>query len=108
CCLATGLSYYFHLPNGQLAPVFVYLLLTTGMPSPRLHWLLAQVAIVLSASVSALLLVAFGAAPVLYLALTLLWIFTCLLFTNWSLFPASLGAMVSALGLSVLVIRTGV
>ena len=32
CCLAAGLSYYFHLPNGQLAPVFVYLLLTTGMP----------------------------------------------------------------------------
>ena len=77
CCLAAGLSYYFHLSSGQLAPVFVYLLLTTGLPSPRLNWLLAQVAIVLSASVSALLLVAFGAAPVLYLALTLLWIFTC-------------------------------
>jgi uncharacterized membrane protein YccC len=102
CCLAAGLSYYFHLSSGQLAPVFVYLLLTTGLPSPRLNWLLAQVAIVLSASVSALLLVAFGAAPVLYLALTLLWIFTCLLFTNWSLLPASLGAMVSALGLFVL------
>src|SRR5262245_32889944 len=102
CCLATGLSYYFHLPSGQLAPVFAYLLNTTGLPSPRLNWLLAQVAIVLSASVSALLLVAFGAVPVLYLALTLLWIFTCLLFTNWFLLPATMGAMVSALGIFVL------
>ena len=101
CCLATVLSYYFHLPSGQFAPLFAYLLLTVGLPSPRLNWLLAQVAIGISAIVSALLLVAFGAAPVLYLAVTLLWIFTCLLFTNWASLPASLGAMVSALGIFV-------
>jgi len=101
CCLATGLSYYFHLPSGQLAPVFAYLLMTLGLPSPRLNWLLALSAIGISAIVSALLLVTFGAAPFLYLAVTLLWIFTCLLFTNWSPLPASLGAMVSALGIFV-------
>ena len=101
CCLATGLSYYFRLPSGQLAAVFVYVLMTMGLPSPRLNWLLAQVAVGISAVVSALLLVAFGAAPFLYLAVTLLWIFTCLLFTNWSSLPATLGAMVSALGIFV-------
>src|SRR5205809_5358610 len=93
CCLATALSFFFHLPSGQLAPVFAYLLMTMGMPSPRLNWLLVQVATGISAIVSALLLVAFGAAPFLYLAVTLLWIFTCLLFTNWFPFPATLGAM---------------
>ncbi len=97
CCLATGLCYYFRLSSGQLAPVFVYLLMTIGMPSPRLNWLLTQLAIGISAIVSALLLVAFGAAPFLYLAMTLMWIFTCLLFTNWFSLPATLGAMVSAL-----------
>jgi hypothetical protein len=102
CCLATGLSYYFRLPSGQLAPVFAYLLMTLGMPSPRLNWLLALSAIGISAIVSALLVVAFGAAPFLYLAVTLLWIFTCLLFTNWFPLPATLGAMVSALGIFVI------
>ena len=87
--------------SGQLAPVFAYLLMTLGMPSPRLNWVLAQLAIVVSALVSALVLVAFGAAPFLYLALTLLWIFTCVLFTNWFSLPATLGAMVSALGIFV-------
>ena len=101
CCLATALSFFFHLPSGQLAPVFAYLLMTLGMPSPRLNWVLAQLAIVVSALVSALVLVAFGAAPFLYLALTLLWIFTCVLFTNWFSLPATLGAMVSALGIFV-------
>jgi len=101
CCLATALSFFFHLPSGQLAPVFAYLLMTLGMPSPRLNWVLAQLAIVVSALVSALVLVAFGAAPLLYLALTLLWIFTCVLFTNWFSLPATLGAMVSALGIFV-------
>ena len=75
---------------------------TLCLPSPRLNWLLAQVAVVLSAIVSALLLVAFGGAPVLYLALTLLWIFTCMLFTHWFLLPATMGAMVSALSIFVL------
>jgi len=101
CCLATALSFFFHLPSGQLAPVFAYLLMTVGMPSPRLNWVLAQLAIVVSALVSALVLVAFGAAPLLYLALTLLWIFTCVLFTNRFSLPATLGAMVSALGIFV-------
>src|SRR5439155_8526089 len=101
CCLATALSFFFHLPSGQLAPVFAYLLMTLGMPSPRLNWVLAQLAIVVSALVSALVVVAFGAAPVLYLTLTLLWIFTCVLFTNWFSLPATLGAMVSALGIFV-------
>src|SRR5260370_35842036 len=83
CCLAAGLSYLFRLPSGQLAPVFAYLLLTMGMPSPRLNWLLAQLGIVVSAIASALILVAFRDALLLYLAMTLLWIFTCLLFSNW-------------------------
>src|SRR6266478_3898483 len=101
CCLATALSFFFHLPSGQLAPVFAYLLMTLGMPSPRLNWLVSQLAIVVSALVSALVLVVFGAAPFVYLALTLLWIFTCVLFTNWFSLPATLGAMVSALGIFV-------
>jgi uncharacterized membrane protein YccC len=101
CCLAAGLAYWFRLPSGQFAPLFAYLLLTLGMPSPRLNWLLAQLTIVLSALVSAFLLVAFGAAPLLHLAVTLLWIFFCLLFINWFTLPADLGAMVSALGIFV-------
>src|SRR5882724_10054826 len=101
CCLATALSFLFHVPNGQLAPVFAYLLMTSGMPSPRINWLLAQLAIVVSALVSAVVLVAFGGAPVVYLAITLLWIFTCVLFTNWAPLPATLGAMVSAIGIFV-------
>src|SRR5260370_35060162 len=99
CCLATALSFFFHLPSGQLAPVFVYLLMTLGMPSPRLNWVLAQLAIVVSALVSALVLVAFGAAPFLYLALRLLWIFTCVLFTNWFSLPGTRSAMADALGI---------
>src|SRR5438876_7161100 len=101
CGLATAFSFFFHLPSGQFAPLFAYLLMTIGMPSPRLNWLLSQLAIVVSAVVSALVLVAFGAAPFVYLALTLLWIFTCVLFTNWFPLPATLGAMVSALGIFV-------
>jgi len=53
--LATGVSYLFRLPAGQLAPVFAFLLLTTGMPSPRLNWLLALFAITVSAIASALI-----------------------------------------------------
>src|SRR6266404_2311469 len=101
CCLATTLAHFFHLQAGQLAVVFVYLLMTMGMPSPRLNGLLTQLAIAISASVSALLLLAFGAAPMLYLLATLLWIFTCVLFTNWFPLPATLGAMVSAIGIFV-------
>ena len=101
CCHAAVLSYYFHLPSGQLTPVFAYLLLTIGMPSPGLNWLLALLGVAASAVASALLLVAFQGAPFLYLAVTLLWIFTCLLFSNWFPLPATLSAMVSALGLFV-------
>src|SRR5258708_19104689 len=101
CCLATGLSYLFRLRAGQLAPVFAYLLLTMGMPSPRLNWLLAQLGIVISAIGSALILVAFRDAPFLALAVTLLWIFTCLLFSNWFAVPATTAAMVSAIGIFV-------
>jgi hypothetical protein len=101
CCLATTLTHFLHVQNGQLAVVFAYLLMTMGMPSPRLNWLRTQLAIWISAIVSALLLVAFGAAPLLYLAMTLLWIFICVLFTNWFPLPATLGAMVSAIGVFV-------
>jgi len=101
CCLATVLAFYFHVPSGQFAPLFVFLLMTIGMPSPRLNWLLTQLAIVASAIVSALVLVTFWSAPFLYLAVTLVWIFTCMLFANWFSLPATLGAMVSALGIFV-------
>jgi len=101
CCLATGLYYVFHLQSGEFAPVFVFLLMSVGMPSPRLNWLLAQTAIVISAIVSAVLLVVFHATPFLYLVLTLLWIFTCLLFSTRVPLPATMGAMVSAIGIFV-------
>src|SRR4029077_14847138 len=101
CCLATGPSYLFPLPSGQRAPVFAFLLLTMGMPSPRLNWLLAQLGIAVSAIASAFILLAFRDALFLYLTVTLLWIFTCLLFSNWFPLPATLAAMVSALGIFV-------
>jgi hypothetical protein len=103
CCLATGVSYLFRMPDGQFAPVFVYLLMTLGMPRPRLNWLLAQLAIAASAAVSAMILVVCRDAHFLYLAVTLLWIFTCMLMANWFPLPAALGAMVSALGIFVFV-----
>jgi hypothetical protein len=99
CCLATGLSYLFRVRGGQLAPVFAYLLMTLGMPSPRVNWLLTQLAIAVSAIASAVILLVFRDALFLYLAVTLLWIFTCMLFSNWFPLPATLGAMVSALGI---------
>ena len=101
CCLATVLVYWFRLPNGQLAPVFVFVIMILGMPSPRLNWLLIQLAVGISATVSALILVAFNAAPFLYLTLTLLWIFICVLFSNWFPLPATMGAMVAAIGIFV-------
>jgi len=42
CCLATTLTHFLHVQNGQLAVVFAYLLMTMGMPSPRLNWLRTQ------------------------------------------------------------------
>jgi uncharacterized membrane protein YccC len=101
CCLAVAISYIFHLQNHQLALAFTYLLMTMGMPSPRLNWLLVLLATVISAIVSALLLVAFGGAYFLYLTLTLLWIFVCLLFSNWFPLAATMAAMLSAIGIFV-------
>ncbi|MEJ2673102.1 MAG: hypothetical protein P8168_13075, partial [Deltaproteobacteria bacterium] len=94
CCLAVALSYISHLPNHQLALAFAYLLMTMGMPSPRLNWLLVQLATVISVIVSALILVACSGAPLLYLTLTLLWIFVSLLFSNWFPLAATMAAMV--------------
>jgi hypothetical protein len=102
CCVAAGLSYLFRLPSGQFAPLFAFLIMALGMPSPRSNWLLTQLAIVLSAAVSALILLAFHGALFLYLAVTLLWIFSCLLFSNRFPLPGTLGAMVSALGIFTL------
>ena len=101
CCVATTLMYFFQVRSGEFAPVFVVMLMTLGMPTPRLTWLLAQTAIIISAIVSALLVLAFHPAPFLYLAFTLLWISTCLLFTTRFPLPATLGAMVSAIGIFV-------
>src|SRR5262249_54152927 len=76
-------------------------LMSIGMPSPRLNWLLTQTAIIISAIVSALLVVVFQPQPFLYLIVTLLWIFMCLLLTTRFPLPATLGAMVSAIGIFV-------
>jgi len=101
CCLATTLMYFFHLRSGEFAPVFVVMLMTLGMPTPQLNWLLVQTAVVISGIVSAVLVVVFHPEPFLYLVFTLLWIFTCLLFTTRFPLPATLGAMISAIGIFV-------
>ena len=49
CCLATALTHLFHLSTGEFAPIFVVIIMTLGMPSPRLNALLAQFAIAVSA-----------------------------------------------------------
>jgi hypothetical protein len=98
CCIATGLVHIFHLSAGQLAPVLTFLLFTTGMPSPRMNWLLTLVAVAINALGSVIILLLFHQTLFLYLALTLLWIFACLLFASWFPIPATLGAMVSAIG----------
>jgi hypothetical protein len=101
CTLAAFLTYAFHLPAGQFAPIFVFMLFTLGMPSPRRNWLYTQLAIAFSGLVSALLLIALHAVPALHLAVNLLWIFFCLLFTNWISLAANLAAMISAIGIFV-------
>jgi hypothetical protein len=101
CCLATFLAYYFHIASIELAPVLTYLFMVKGLPNPSLTWLQALVAVVISACVSGLLLVAFAGAPFLFVALTLLWIFIVLLFCNWFPLPAVTGAMVPAIGIFV-------
>src|SRR5208337_2237812 len=37
CCLATALTYFFHLAAGEFAPIFVVIIMALGMPSPRLN-----------------------------------------------------------------------
>ena len=101
CSLSTVLSYALHLPNGELGPVFAFLVMALGMPSPRINWLLTQIAIVISATASALIVVALRDALFLYLAMTLLWIFLCVLFSSRFPLPGTLAAMVSALGIFV-------
>jgi uncharacterized membrane protein YccC len=97
CSLATVVVYYFHVSSGQLAPLFAFLLFTMGMPSPRMNWLLTQVAIVIGAIGSSIILVYFHDALFLYLAMMLLWIFVCLLFSGWLPLPATLAGMISAI-----------
>ena len=70
-----------------------------GLPSPRLNWLLAQLGTIVSALVSALILVTFRDAIFSYLSLTLAWIFASLLLGSRFPLPAALTAMVSALGM---------
>ncbi len=106
CCLATLLIHVFHVRGSQFGPLFAFLLLTLGMPRPCLNAILTQLVLVISGIVSALLLMVFSDAPFLYLAVTLLWIFTCMLFTNWFPLPASLGSMVSAIGMFVFFLGT--
>jgi hypothetical protein len=101
CGLATFLAYGLRLPSGQFAPLFAFLLVALGMPGLRLTWLFTQLGIVVGAVGSALILVAFRDVLFLYLAVTLLWIFTVLLFSSWFPLPGTLGAMVSALGIFV-------
>ena len=72
-----------------------------GMPSPRLNAILGQFAIAVSAVASALLVIAFHDVPFLFLSVTLVWIFTCLLFTSRFPLPGSMGSMVSAIGIFV-------
>ena len=101
CCLATALTYFFHLAAGEFAPIFVVIIMALGMPSPRLNAILGQFAIAVSAVVSALLVIAFHDVPFLFLSVTLVWIFTCLLFTSRFPLPGSMGSMVSAIGIFV-------
>jgi len=99
CCLAITLTHFFHFASVEFAPIFAFMLMTLGMPSPRLSAILGQFALVISALISAFLVIALHDAPYLFLAVTLLWIFSCLLFANWFPLPASMGSMVSAIGI---------
>lgn len=99
CALATASAYYCHLRSEQLAPVFAFLLFTMGMPAPRMNWLLAQLAVIASSLVSALILVYFHDTLFLYLALTLFWTFACLSAGGWLPMPATLGGMVTAISI---------
>ena len=106
CCLAASLTHFFHLASGVFAALFAFMLMTLGMPIPRLSAILGHFWIVGSSLVSALLVIAFHDVPFLYLSMTLLWIFTCQLFANWFFLPASMGSMVSAIGLFVFFTET--
>ena len=99
CCLCIFISYVFHLPGPELGPTLAFVLMTVGMPAPRINWFLTQVGVIISAIVSGLILVISQTNPSLFLMLTLLWIFFCLLFTNWFRFPPIFVAMISAIGI---------
>ncbi|HVW00305.1 MAG TPA: hypothetical protein VHB77_08195, partial [Planctomycetaceae bacterium] len=101
CSLATCLTHFFHFASGVFAPLFVFLLMTVGMPTPRLNAIVGLVALVISSLVSAGLVIALHDAPYLFLVVTLVWIFTFLLFANWYPLPASMGSMISAIGVFV-------
>ncbi|HVW02227.1 MAG TPA: hypothetical protein VHB77_17880, partial [Planctomycetaceae bacterium] len=101
CSLATCLTHFFHFASGVFAPLFVFLLMTVGMPTPRLNAIVGLVALVISSLVSAGFVIALHDAPYLYLVVTLVWIFTILLFANWFPLPASMGSMISAIGVFV-------
>lgn len=98
CTLATATAYYFHLRSEQLAPLFAFILFTLGMPSPRMNWLLTQIAVIIGAIGSSIIIVYFHQNLFLYLALTLCWIFSCLLLSGWLPLPATLAGMISAIG----------
>ncbi len=99
CSLATVVTYYFLVPSGQLAALFAFLLMSLGMPSPRMNWLLTQLAIMVSAVVASIILFYFHEALFLYLALTLLWIFACLLLSGWLPLPATMAGMIAAISI---------
>lgn len=99
CVISVSTAYYFHVPSEQLAPVFTFLLFTLGMPSPRMNWLLTQLAVFLSAIGSAIILVFFHNVFFLYLALTLLWIIFCLSLSGWLPLPGTMAGMITAISL---------
>ena len=103
CCVAIYLALLCGLQSPQLAPVLAFLLMTTGMPRPGLNWLVTQLAVGISSVVCAFALVLLAHAPVLSLVATLLWIFTCILFTRWFPFAATYAALVAAIALFVAV-----
>jgi hypothetical protein len=99
CVLATTIAYYFHIRSEQLSPLFAFLLFSMGMPSPRMNWLLTQLAVIASALGTAIILVLFNDSWFLYLALTFLWIVGCLSFSGWLPVPATMAGMITAISL---------
>ena len=71
-----------------------------------MNWLLTLVAVAINTLGSVIILILFHQTLILYLALTLLWIFVCLLFASWFPIPATLGVLVSAIGVFTFFHRT--